>query len=126
VRKIALLILTLALLSIHCTATITPLRDSRGRIRRSPAVRREFMRTHVCPSTSWASPKCFGFIVDHIFPLECGGADSPENMQYQSIMDAKIKDRTERLCRLPRAASNALGSRENKWNVTSKENPEIS
>ena len=40
-----------------------------------------------------------GDVVDHIIPLECGGADAPANMQWQTIADAKIRDRTERNCR---------------------------
>jgi len=31
--------------------------------------------------------------------LECGGSDTPSNMQWQSVQEAKIKDRTERNCR---------------------------
>ncbi len=37
-----------------------------------------------------------GFIVDHIVPLACGGADAPSNMQWQTIAAAKTKDKTER------------------------------
>jgi hypothetical protein len=40
-----------------------------------------------------------GYVVDHIVPLECGGADAPSNMQWQTVQEAKIKDRTERNCR---------------------------
>jgi len=40
-----------------------------------------------------------GYVVDHIIPLECGGSDVPSNMQWQSVQEAKIKDRTERNCR---------------------------
>src|SRR5262249_49175312 len=40
-----------------------------------------------------------GYVVDHIVPLECGGADVPANMQWQTVQEAKIKDRTERNCR---------------------------
>jgi len=40
-----------------------------------------------------------GYVVDHIVRLECGGADVPSNMQWQSVQEAKIKDRTERNCR---------------------------
>jgi len=40
-----------------------------------------------------------GYVVDHVVPLECGGADVPSNMQWQTVHDAKIKDRTERNCR---------------------------
>jgi len=40
-----------------------------------------------------------GYVVDHIVPLECGGADIPSNMQWQTVQEAEIKDRTERNCR---------------------------
>jgi len=40
-----------------------------------------------------------GYVVDHIVPLECGGTDTPANMQWQTSAVAKIKDRTERNCR---------------------------
>lgn len=38
----------------------------------------------------------FGYIVDHICALECGGIDDPINMQYQTLADSKAKDRWER------------------------------
>jgi hypothetical protein len=34
-------------------------------------------------------------VVDHIVPLKRGGADLPENMQWQSAAEAKAKDRVE-------------------------------
>ena len=39
-----------------------------------------------------------GHVVDHVIPLACGGEDSPRNMQWQTISDAKAKDRWERNC----------------------------
>jgi hypothetical protein len=30
---------------------------------------------------------------------QCGGADAPSNMQWQTVADAKAKDKTERACR---------------------------
>jgi hypothetical protein len=36
-----------------------------------------------------------GFIVDHICALAQGGIDSPTNMQYQTTIDSKVKDRVE-------------------------------
>jgi hypothetical protein len=39
-------------------------------------------------------------VIDHVNPLECGGADAPFNMQWQTIADGKAKDKTERNCRL--------------------------
>jgi hypothetical protein len=39
-------------------------------------------------------------VIDRILPLACGGADAPNNMQWQSVADAKSKDKTERIaCR---------------------------
>ena len=37
-----------------------------------------------------------GWVVDHIVPLACGGADLPINMQWQTAASAKAKDKTER------------------------------
>jgi len=34
-------------------------------------------------------------MVDHIQPLKRGGADDPSNMQWQTVEDAKAKDRWE-------------------------------
>ena len=40
-----------------------------------------------------------GYVIDHVNPLECGGADAPSNMHWQTIADGKAKDKTERYCR---------------------------
>jgi hypothetical protein len=37
-----------------------------------------------------------GHVIDHVVPLACGGADSPSNMQWQTVADAKAKDKVER------------------------------
>jgi len=37
-----------------------------------------------------------GYVVDHVVPLCAGGADAPSNMQWQTIGEARIKDRQER------------------------------
>jgi len=34
-------------------------------------------------------------VIDHIVPLKRGGADNPENMQWQAKKDAVAKDRWE-------------------------------
>lgn len=39
-----------------------------------------------------------GYVIDHMKPLYCGGKDEPENMQWQTIAEAKAKDRTECEC----------------------------
>jgi hypothetical protein len=49
-----------------------------------------------------------GYVVDHIVPLECGGADVPSNMQWQTVQEAKIKDRSERNCRREKWSARVL------------------
>lgn len=66
-------------------------RDENGRIERSEAARRAFMRETGYPN---GRP---GYIVDHVKPLACGGMDAPSNMQWQTIAEAKAKDRVERV-----------------------------
>jgi len=43
------------------------------------------------------------YVVDHIKPLACGGADDPSNMQWQTVAAARAKDRTERKACTPAA-----------------------
>jgi len=75
-------------------------RDSHGRIRRSAAAKNEFKRGRPCPSTGRSSGPCPGYVIDHVNPLACGGADAPGNMQWQTTAAAKAKDKTERIgCR---------------------------
>ena len=70
-------------------------RDSHGRIKRSRQARKEFTHQHPCPATGKSGGPCFGYVVDHINPLKRGGADSPDNMQWQTREAAKQKDRWE-------------------------------
>lgn len=37
-----------------------------------------------------------GYVIDHVVPLACGGADSPSNMQWQTKAEGKAKDKWER------------------------------
>jgi len=47
------------------------------------------------PSTGRPTGACAGYVVDHIIPLKRGGADAPSNMQWQTVAEAKAKDRVE-------------------------------
>jgi hypothetical protein len=50
---------------------------------------------HACPATGQTGKLCPGYVIDHIRPLNRGGADAPENMQWQTVEAAKEKDRVE-------------------------------
>jgi hypothetical protein len=63
---------------------------------RHRSVRRQFQRLHPCPSTQKRSGSCPGYVVDHVIPLACGGADSVLNLQWQTVKAAKLKDKWER------------------------------
>jgi len=67
-----------------------------GAAQRSHTARADFQRSHPCPSTGQPRGACPNFVVDHIKPLCAGGADHPSNMQWQTVADAKVKDREER------------------------------
>jgi len=79
-------------LSVRCGYR---LRDWRGRYIRCSAARAAFERDHPCPSTGQPSGACPGYVVDHIVPLKRGGADLPGNMQWQTLEEAKAKDKVE-------------------------------
>ena len=64
-------------------------RDSHGHIARSGNAKREFMA-----STGYPHGRP-GYVVDHIVPLKRGGADTPANMQWQTMAAAKAKDKWE-------------------------------
>jgi len=61
-----------------------------SKIHRSSAAKHEFER-----ESGYAHGRK-GYVVDHKTPLACGGLDAPSNMQWQTVAEAKAKDRTER------------------------------
>ena len=74
---------------------ITCERDNHGHIKRSQEAKREFKREHPCPANGKTKGRCEGYIIDHISPLKLGGADSPSNMQWQTIEESRVKDAVE-------------------------------
>ena len=64
--------------------------SSSKKTKRSSSARSQFLKQTGYPK---GRP---GYIVDHIVPLACGGADSPSNMQWQTKAAAKAKDKWER------------------------------
>ena len=65
-------------------------------LHRSQKAKVIFKYSNPCPSTGRIKGSCPNYIIDHIKPLACGGADSVENMQWQTKSEAKVKDRWER------------------------------
>jgi hypothetical protein len=55
-----------------------------------------FQREHPCPSTGRTTGARPGYWKDRVVPLACRGPDAVSNMQWQTIADARAKDRWER------------------------------
>jgi hypothetical protein len=64
--------------------------ENRGSIKRSLEAKHEFWKLSGYPHGRK------GYVVDHVIPLACGGADRPSNMQWQTIASGKAKDKWER------------------------------
>jgi hypothetical protein len=65
-------------------------------IHRSSAANRSFQASNPCPANGKASGGCKGYVIDNKTSLACGGADAPENMQWQTAAGATLKDKKER------------------------------
>jgi len=79
-----------------CIPLMTSLSVASATEHRSREVVSEFQREHPCPSTGKATGACPGYRKDHIVPLACGGPDAVFNLQWQTIGDARAKDKWER------------------------------
>ncbi len=55
---------------------------------------RQFRETHPCPTTAHNWGACPGYVVIHITPPCKGGADAPENLQWQTHAKADRLART--------------------------------
>jgi hypothetical protein len=86
---------TALLISAALAASIVLPISASAKEYRSASVKREFQLTHPCPATGRTSGACPGYVKDHVLPLACGGPDAPSNMQWQTIREAKAKDKWE-------------------------------
>jgi hypothetical protein len=68
-----------------------------AKTKRSAAAIAEFKRLNPCPATGQPRGSCPGYIIDHIQALACGGPDTAQNMQWQTLREAKAKDKWERI-----------------------------
>lgn len=68
-----------------------------GRQPRSHSAIAQFKKVHPCPANGRQTGPCPGWVIDHVIALACGGPDRPENMQWQTVADAKAKDKVERI-----------------------------
>jgi hypothetical protein len=90
-RLFAVTVLAVAMLANPCfVAGRSSHARSHARIKRSAAAKRQFERQTGYPHGRK------GYVVDHKIPLVCGGADAPSNMQWESVAEAKAKDKWER------------------------------
>jgi hypothetical protein len=85
---------TLQISAALAVCVVLPVRAS-AREHRSASVKHEFQLTHPCPATGLTSGLCPGWVKDYIVPLACGGLDAVSNLQWQTIRDAKAKDKWE-------------------------------
>ncbi len=51
-------------------------------------------RGHRTPDGGYVGPRR-GYVIDHLVPLELGGANSPRNLWPQPRAEARVKDRVE-------------------------------
>lgn len=63
--------------------------------KRSQSVRRAFVKLQACPATGLHKLPCKGWIIDHRVALCVGGRDAVDNLQWQTVADAKAKDKWE-------------------------------
>ena len=85
------------LLTLVATGTAAAAAPDANRTRKAEAL---FRLANPCPATGQSTGACAGYVIDRIVPIVCGGDEAPDNMQWQTVAEAKAKDRWERIgCR---------------------------
>lgn len=85
---------------LSLSITLLAVEPVEAKIKRSAKAVASFKHQNPCPSTGLRKGSCPGYVVDHVEPLCAGGLDAPINMQWQTVAEAKAKDKLERkLCR---------------------------
>jgi hypothetical protein len=72
----------------HAPTCLNCVRDMSGHISRNPGPVRAFRALKPCPATKSVKGACSGFVVDYIKPLNRGGSDTPDNMQWLTMAQA--------------------------------------
>ena len=70
--------------------------NANGKMKIGRDAKEQFDRHNPCPYTGKTSGACPGYLVDLRKALAEGGADEPSNMEWQTVADAKAKDKWER------------------------------
>lgn len=83
-------------IGISLLVALAFLANAEARTKRSQSAKVEFKVVNSCPATGATKGPCSGYVIDHMWPLACGGEDHPRNMQWQTIENAKEKDKWER------------------------------
>lgn len=83
-------------ISLLIAASLLSLSSASLSNKRSQTAIVEFKKQQPCPANGAKKGPCKGYVIDHIKALACGGADSPSNMQWQTVAEAKAKDKWER------------------------------
>ena len=79
---------------------LAPIAEGAAGLSRAEA---DFRLLSPCPGTGETKGPCKGYVVDRIVPIVCGGAEDLANMQWQTIAEAKEKNKWDRIgCRAGR------------------------
>src|SRR5207302_639301 len=93
-RRVALACVIVAI-CLLIVASILLSSSANAETHRDAHQRALFIKSHPCPANGKTRGACPGYVVDHIKPLCAGGPDRPPNMQWQTVAEAKKKDRLE-------------------------------